>query len=714
MRLPDSLQLHFIMVAQEDGLNNKNDEVTQQRKSIVAAAIRRGTVKISEPILWVEGVPSNSQPAAAAVEPQGPAVETSTKETEEGDKIHGLAISTDEPTSVVRISGDGPTVSQAQLPPPNAIRETIESRVSYAPAESLDQKSEHKRSIFVEDDMDSPRQTAAEKKRARRSGTLRTVLRSVFGRKKKTQSKHISPPPSRSTVKHEYSRSDPLPGSRSKTPSAIQPGRSISSQNARQTLNEDELDVRSTPVQQMLPFPMNVNAPQPESPSKERRIANYLSFETSPKVHRRRATLSSMIISPEDNTVLHKMWSTTDLAPINSASETSPLDSIEQPGTPIGVAVSGSIANPNRRSRSAGALHELAKKQAQDTHVRRLSSEIKYWRASHIASLQDDARERKTQPQEDLETPVLTSPRASSIEPPQTEVSEVFAETGSSIHEGHLEPIEYGSEASELAPADKGDGLVEQRLLQLESSMRRLSVSVSEYAAKVEAPKEREFALKPAPRTNTPQVVFQAPASGRQAYTENESVMEGPQKNPSMRFAQPSRAVPSPSPSKGSYQHSYVSSTTTLQPLGHYSAGPSSVQSAPQSSSPSVPNTQYVTQNALQEHFVPLYNALRYERQIRKALETQVAQLRNDVIDLSAMVAQLRKQSAYMQTNGSSPGGSSVKAFGFDVNERSRFSGYDSSDAEGDAPRLSPQEQWTTPREEQSRQWGSTVEGDMF
>jgi hypothetical protein len=75
------------------------------------------------------------------------------------------------------------------------------------PAAPSDQKSEHKRSIFVEDDMAAPSPGSAEKKKARRSGTLRTILRGVFGRKRKTQSKELSPPPSRAGVKHEHSRS---------------------------------------------------------------------------------------------------------------------------------------------------------------------------------------------------------------------------------------------------------------------------------------------------------------------------------------------------------------------------------------------------------------------------------------------------------------------------------------------------------------------------
>jgi hypothetical protein len=124
-----------------------------------------------------------------------------------------------------------------------------------------------------------------------------------------------------------------------------------------------------------------------------------------------------------------------------------------------------------------------------------------------------------------------------------------------------------------------------------------------------------------------------------------------------------------------------------------------------------------MTQAALQEAITPLYNALRYERQIRKALETQVSHLSKDVIELSSLVAQLRKQAAYTSqatlSGPRSPRGSPVKGFGA---ERSRFSGYDSTDDDTDldAPLRSPQETWTTPREEHSAHWGSRAEAGMF
>jgi hypothetical protein len=125
----------------------------------------------------------------------------------------------------------------------------------------------------------------------------------------------------------------------------------------------------------------------------------------------------------------------------------------------------------------------------------------------------------------------------------------------------------------------------------------------------------------------------------------------------------------------------------------------------------------YITQATLQEHLTPLLTALKYERQVRKTLETQINHLTNDVADLSALVAQLRKQAAHTSQatipGPRSPRGSPVKGFG---PERSRFSGYDSTDEDTDleGQMRGTKETWTTPREEHSLQWGTRVEAGMF
>jgi hypothetical protein len=189
-----------MMVTREESPSSNDEEASQQRKSLMAAAIRRGEVKISEPILWVEGVPSNQRPISPAEEAGE-------------DHMHGLAISTDEPSApaVGNNPGDN-SLPNHKHSLSSGIHETVESQAIFTSADTADQKSDHKRSIFMEDEMASPSPTSPEKKKVRRSGTLRTVLRKVFGRREKRQSKNLSPPRSRGAepragVKHEYTRS---------------------------------------------------------------------------------------------------------------------------------------------------------------------------------------------------------------------------------------------------------------------------------------------------------------------------------------------------------------------------------------------------------------------------------------------------------------------------------------------------------------------------
>lgn len=185
----------------------------------MAAAIRRGEVKISEPILWVEGVPSTSNQASASAVVERPQEQQSTTdaaEREDENQIHGLAISTDDArpqsrdgSSIIHkqsLSNGGREGVNSQVPA--SAHASITSHPLIMPMPVTPTQSERKGSIFVEDGLPPPTPAAMEKKKARRSGTLRTVLRSVFGRKKKRQSEPVaSPPPSRAGVKHEHTRS---------------------------------------------------------------------------------------------------------------------------------------------------------------------------------------------------------------------------------------------------------------------------------------------------------------------------------------------------------------------------------------------------------------------------------------------------------------------------------------------------------------------------
>jgi len=108
------------------------------------------------------------------------------------------------------------------------------------------------------------------------------------------------------------------------------------------------------------------------------------------------------------------------------------------------------------------------------------------------------------------------------------------------------------------------------------------------------------------------------------------------------------------------------------------------------------------------DQLAPLYNALRYERSARKALEAQVVQLQHDLFELNGLVRRMAGAGAYPTP---SPEQTVVQASVEREGARregSRFSGFESEDEGGEhdggkgreeAPLASP-EVYLTPMEE--------------
>jgi hypothetical protein len=186
------------MVTQEGGPSTNEEAKTQDRKSLTAAAaIRRGDINISEPILWVEGVPdapSIQPPPSNTVLPKITAAE----QQEEEVQVHGFALSTNEELSASS-SGDHSNLRHERSS--QYTRGRTESR-NYTTLADI--HSEQRSSTFIAS-LDGQSQMQTKKKR--RSGTIRTVFRKVFGKREKSRSKDMSPSQSRSGPKHEYTRS---------------------------------------------------------------------------------------------------------------------------------------------------------------------------------------------------------------------------------------------------------------------------------------------------------------------------------------------------------------------------------------------------------------------------------------------------------------------------------------------------------------------------
>jgi hypothetical protein len=134
-----------------------------------------------------------------------------------------------------------------------------------------------------------------------------------------------------------------------------------------------------------LPFPMNVNAPQPESPYKPGDGASPEARQS----HKRRATLPSIALSSAEANALTKYWNRGEGgSPVSPLPRSDPApDADHEAGIPaplIGLAITSNTVKQKRRSRSADALHEMALEHGlADLPLRRRSAEIKYWRATN-------------------------------------------------------------------------------------------------------------------------------------------------------------------------------------------------------------------------------------------------------------------------------------------------------------------------------------------
>lgn len=465
-------------------------------------------------------------------------------------------------------------------------------------------------------------------------------------------------------------------------------------QNPLRSQPADEYASHPVMAPPVLPFPMNINAPDPSaSPS------NYLSFETGPRVHRRRATLPSMILSPDDAAALRKMWSSPDLQPASPGTHSL---GPSLPSPQIGMAYT-SGSNPNRRSRSAGALRELSRTQEQTTGLRRRSSEIRYWRTSRM-DMEQLENERRVSTSSECRSE--ESSVAPSVHNSMTEFSDAFAETGSSARGDNIHAFDFGSiTTAQDSTTDKHVSVVEARLSQLEFNMQHLSMSLQEVSQKTtrhtfvldrsRSPRRSQSPLNSSRtglQSNSKDAVMPQRSASSKRYTQNTADAAG---HPAMQAA-----------SKSYLLHSSLYSSLTptiLLPGPAQTIRPSTSQATPQAQAAIV--EELAPSPLIYDHLAPLYNALRYERSVRKGLETQVLQLRRDVLELGKVVTQLRGIDGYPTPSPDT----TLRGEGHST-ERSRFSGYDSDD-EGKGMG----EKWTTPREETpQRPWTQSSDGEMF
>lgn len=288
-----------------------------------------------------------------------------------------------------------------------------------------------------------------------------------------------------------------------------------------------------------------------------------------------------------------------------------------------------------------------------------------------------------------------------------TEMSDAFADTGSSVPGDNVHAFDFGSITTEQNSTDKHVSVVEARLSQLEFNMQHLSLSLQEVS---QQSNRHTFVLDRAPSQRRSHSSLNSDRGGLPSNPKDQVFLQ--RGASSRRYVQSVTSAAS-HPAIQAASASYLPHSGPYLPLTPTMLSPGPAQTIRPSTSQAVPQAQKaILEEAapsplIYDHLAPLYNALRYERSVRKGLETQVLQLRRDVLELGKVVTQLRGTEGYP-----TPSPDQTLEEESHHAERSRFSGYDSDD-EGKGMA----EKWATPREETApRPWGQTAasEGEMF
>lgn len=377
---------------------------------------------------------------------------------------------------------------------------------------------------------------------------------------------------------------------------------------------------------------MNVNAPQETSPPHE-----YLTFEApSPEPGRRRATLPSIFANAETHSLDGRGKR---LEPWDERRDDESI-----PSPQIGIALSSPPAphsahsiQSKRRSRSAGALRELAR--GRPSVERRRSAEIRYWRSSYASGSvysTNTPRPRTAQTVETARTADThdTRPTESATEVDVTSVPTV-AQHDQDISQiqlpvdafnfGNLKSGFSDDEDSEepvaISPPARSEKRlsIEDRVKHLEENMRTLETSVRRLSG----------------RTNRQTIILENAPKGRRSRNRSSSATSERQgshhssrsSNHTLQLRQQeasdTEAPPSPTllPLSAVQEHDFPSSSNRDTVIA-IEPRPSTAQQ----------------RSEIASQLTALHESLKHERHARKALEAQVFSLQRELADLHALV----------------------------------------------------------------------------
>ncbi|KAH7041950.1 hypothetical protein B0J12DRAFT_743524 [Macrophomina phaseolina] len=527
--------------------------------------------------------------------------------------------------------------------------------------------------------------TVGRPSKRQKRGSLSAAFKKIFGSRRRhdrERSRTASPP------RHAYHNSEPLVRRAS-------PPRTFTTEPTRAGTSESETLPsftenlgRGTPIQ--LPFPMNVNAPQEELTEH-----GYVAFNTTPPVHRRRATLPSVVFNSVEASTLSAIWS-------ENASKHDDQQSVQDD---IGIAVSGpqhrqsfSSQGPrrrsNRRSRSAGALEDLRRLHEQNPSIRD-SMASSLWQGRTPGSRPQTSHVPTTEEEEDVimqddvfETPGEGASRASSHDT----VMRNSPPAKGSLDEEEIKAFDFGplrtdpdSPALKDSPGLKQefDTSAEPPFISLDERMDRLESNMRYFDESIRRLHGRQ---------NRQTIILENAPPGR-GHSRNLSTSSDDSPNypkrPSIPFAECQQQVPSPvsltsSPRDAHFSHAHGSSVSPQS--NHTYSSPSqfpnqrypspkaslpNLMSSPSMTTMSSAPTMVATAGAPppsshsyteQHSYSPdqmsaLYSLLYHERAARKDLEAQVDELRREMGDLRLRVERQFPRShpeGYRNSNGSS------------------------------------------------------------
>ncbi len=175
------VEFHFNMVTPDGGASSS--EVLQlDRRSLTAAAIRRGDVKISEPIPWETELHSSPSSSQRKPPPAGGSKTNIRPEEATPPKTNATVTQRRSGEPLVD-DGDEAPMSQSLRHKRASLSMREDSEVQGQPTPVHQRKRE---SGFTESPASSPNQMQSKKKRRSGTGTIRTVFRRLFSKRDKT------------------------------------------------------------------------------------------------------------------------------------------------------------------------------------------------------------------------------------------------------------------------------------------------------------------------------------------------------------------------------------------------------------------------------------------------------------------------------------------------------------------------------------------------